>query len=102
VKAQLTTETEDDLAEAQRWYSRQRGIALSHDFRDAVGAGLALIESYPEGQQTVYRNVRRLLLRRFPYALFYVIDEDIAIVIGCFHTARDPNVWQERADVSLE
>ena len=35
---------------------------------------------------------------RFPYALLYIIDEEAIVVIGCFHTARDPSAWQDRSD----
>jgi plasmid stabilization system protein ParE len=101
VNARLTPEAEADLAEAQNWY-RQRGTQVTRDFRQAVQAGLELIERHPMGHPTVYRNVRRVLLHRFPYSLFYFIDGDIAVVIGCFHGARDPRIWQDRSDAALD
>ena len=64
----------------------------------AVRAGLRTIESYPEAQPLTYGPLRRLNLHRFPYALFYVVDGDVIVVTGCFHTARDPSIWQARSD----
>lgn len=42
------------------------------------------------------KNVRRALLRRFPYALFFHVEDDALIVIACFHASRDPSQWQKR------
>jgi hypothetical protein len=38
----------------------------------------------------VYGDFRRLLLRRFPYAIYFVIENDEVIVTGLFHCARNP------------
>jgi toxin ParE1/3/4 len=68
----------------------------------AVAAALDLIEQHPEGQPIVYRTVRRVLLPRFPYTLLYFCDGEVAVVFGCFHSARDPRVWQERSDSAFD
>jgi hypothetical protein len=44
----------------------------------------------------VFKNVRRALLRRFPYSLFFVVEDEALIVIACFHASRDPSHWQKR------
>ena len=44
----------------------------------------------------VFKNVRRALLRRFPYARFFAIEGDTLFVIACFHASRDPLQWQKR------
>jgi hypothetical protein len=52
----------------------------------------------PRQFPVVYKNVRRALLRRFPYALMFVIEpDDTLTVIACFHGSRDPAHWQKRA-----
>jgi hypothetical protein len=68
----------------------------------AVAAVLELIGRYPEGQPILYRKARRALVPRFPYFVLYYVDDDHAIVFGCFHTARDPEMWRERADATLD
>jgi hypothetical protein len=45
----------------------------------------------------VFKSVRRALLRRFPYALFFVVEEQTLFVIACFHASRNPLQWQWRA-----
>jgi toxin ParE1/3/4 len=71
-------------------------------FRQAVEAGLALIANHPKGQPLVGRNTRRVLLRRFPYSLFYYVEGDTVVVYGRLHGSRDPRVWQDRAEAALD
>jgi plasmid stabilization system protein ParE len=44
----------------------------------------------------IHRAVRRALVRRFPYTLFYVIEDEQVTVIACWHASRDPRQWQQR------
>ena len=93
----LVDEAAADIQEARRWYRRQRS-ELANRFIAAVASRLRAIEVYPEAQPRVHGSLRRVLLHRFPYALLYIIDEEAIVVIGCFHTARDPSAWQDRSD----
>ena len=34
--------------------------------------------------------------RRFPYSLFFVIEDETLLVIACFHASRGPAQWQKR------
>jgi hypothetical protein len=52
----------------------------------------------PRQFPVVHKNIHRALLRRFPYALMFVIEPEEALtVIACFHGSRDPVHWQQRA-----
>src|SRR4051812_29287494 len=101
VSARLTPAAEADLSEARRWY-QQAGTQVADRFMRAAASTLDLIERYPEGQPIFYRTARRALVPRFPYALLYYCDAEGAVVFGCFHTARDPSIWQERSDEALD
>ena len=50
----------------------------------------------PRQFPVVHKNIHRALLRRFPYALMFVIDDGTLVVIACFHGSRDPVRWQKR------
>jgi plasmid stabilization system protein ParE len=101
VNARLTPEAEDDITDAWRWY-RQRSVPAADRFMRAMADALDQIERYPEERPILYRTARRALVPRFPYILLYYVDGDDAVVFGCFHTARDPGLWRERADVVLD
>ena len=82
--------------DAQDWYENEaRG--LGRRFRAAVEAVVERMTANPLQFPVVHRNIRRALLRRFPYALMFVIEADDSLtVIACFHGSRDPASWRRR------
>jgi plasmid stabilization system protein ParE len=91
----LRPEAEAELAEAIDWYE-VRGKGLGADFMRAVDAAMAAIERNPERYQIIKGQVRRAVLRRFPYGLIYVASQQDITVLACFHGRRDPRRWIER------
>jgi plasmid stabilization system protein ParE len=86
---------ESELTEAYRWYEAQRqGLGL--EFLFSVEAALAFILRTPELHPLVHKQLRRALIRRFPFGIFYVVDEDAIHVLAVFHGKRNPKRWMER------
>ena len=85
-----------ELIEAQNWYEGE-ATGLGRRFRQTVDALIERITDNPLRFPIVFKNVRRALLRRFPYSLFFVVEDDALIVIACFHASRNPLRWQKRA-----
>jgi plasmid stabilization system protein ParE len=71
-----------DVEGAYRWYEEQRA-GLGGEFLVAVQSGLELIAAHPLAAPVVHRDTRRLLLRRFPYGVFYRQVGDEIVVVGC-------------------
>ncbi len=88
-------EAEFDVAEAYDWYEEQVE-GLGEEFLRAVEACLAAIQRNPIVYPQVHRQVRRALLRKFPYCIFYLSEAQVVIVIACFHARRQPKQWQDR------
>ncbi len=86
-----------DISEAGKWYDQQRA-GLSVDFELCLEAGFEDIQSWPEGYQLKYREVRVRYIKRFPYGIHYLLEEDVIYVLAVFHTGKDPNSWIERLD----
>ncbi len=84
-----------ELIDAQDWYEDE-APGLGRRFREAIDALAERMTAKPWQFPAVFKNVRRALLRRFPYALFFVVDGDTLLVIACFHASRDPAQWQKR------
>ena len=84
-----------DVEEAFSWYEQQRP-GLGEEFLDSVDAGLREIGAYPLRQAIIFRDTRRLLLKRFPYAVFYRVYPRIIVVVACMHGRRDPLRWKAR------
>jgi toxin ParE1/3/4 len=91
----IRPEGEHDIAEAHRWYENQRP-GLGSDFVLCVEDGLAKIQRAPEKYAVVHRNIRRLLIHRFPYRIFYVVDQNSIVVLAVSHARRNPTQWKSR------
>lgn len=88
-------EAEADIAAAQQWYEgRRRGLGL--EFRSALDDTVSSIAANPKLYASVYRSLRRALLRRFPYGVFYLVQPETVIVVGVLHTSRSPRLWRAR------
>jgi len=62
-----------------------------------VGETFDKIGLMPQSHRVIYQGVRRALIRRFPFAVHYRVDRDEVVVIGVFHSRRDPRTWKNRA-----
>ena len=94
-KVIFTQAARTELIEAQDWYEA-KATGVGRSFRHAISLLIERMSSNPLQFPIVFKNVRRALLRRFPYALFFVMGGETLMVIACFHGSRDPMRWQER------
>lgn len=78
----------DDVREARVWYDGQRP-GLGVEFLAAVEDGLLTLETHADLAPVYYRGLRRILLRRFPYKLFYLLEGDRVEVLRVLHAHRD-------------
>ena len=92
----LTSQAENDVAQAFRWYERKRE-GLGVEFLNRVDEAIEIISSNPTLPAKLIGNARRTLLEQFPFAVWYVVTEE-AIVIGCIHSKRDPSLARKRMD----
>jgi plasmid stabilization system protein ParE len=95
MEVRLRPEAEHDLAESAAWYEQQR-TGLGQEFLDAALATFSAITDIPNGFAVIHRSVRRALLHRFPFAVFYVFDRDGVVVLGVLHGSRHPRFWMNR------
>ncbi len=87
-----------EMIDAQDWYENE-ATGLGRRFRAPVDAVIQRVSANPRQFPVVYKGVRRALLRRFPYALMFVVDAgETLTVIACFYGSRDPEDWQKRVN----
>ncbi len=82
-------EVKDDALRAYRWYE-DKSIGLGEEFLRIFYANARELVRNPLIYRKIYKNFRRRLLRRFPYAIYFLIENHTIIVFGLFHTARNP------------
>lgn len=94
----IRPEAEADLTDAAAWYdSREPGLGL--ELLSEVHSGIARAIVSPESFSRVRRNptIRRVLTRRFPYRIFFIVRPDAIVVFAILHAARHDRVWKHRA-----
>ena len=88
-------EAKAEFYDAERWYA-DVSVHLSERFVQAVEDTVKLIAEYPLRFPAIYRERRRVGVRRFPYGLFYQVETDRILLIACFHGKRNPRRWTSR------
>ena len=85
------------ISEAARWYE-QCSPGLGSEFLRAVDVALAENTRMPERYPLVSDKARRVRLRCFPCAVFFVAKPDLVSVLAYPHVRRDPRRWRERVE----
>jgi plasmid stabilization system protein ParE len=92
-------EAEAEITDAAVWYdSRELGLGL--ELISEVHLAIARALKNPESFTRVRRNptVRRVLTRRFPYRVFFIVRLDAIVVFAVLHASRHDRVWKHRAE----
>ena len=91
----IRPEAEAELTEAFAWYE-ERVPGLGAEFLLCVDASFMAILRDPQHHPQVHRSLRRALVRRFPYEIFFVEDDERLVVVSVFHAKRHPKHGQAR------
>lgn len=90
-----TRAANEDLLEARAGYDNIRP-ELGERFALAVDATVEILAEHPLQFPVIYRERRRAGVRRFPYGIFFEVEEHRIVVIACFHGRRNPRRWHSR------
>ncbi|HSW30508.1 MAG TPA: type II toxin-antitoxin system RelE/ParE family toxin [Longimicrobiales bacterium] len=94
-RLRFTPEARLDILDARSWYE-ERAPGLGMEFARAVDVAASAILRFPQAFPEVHAPIRKAVMRRFPYALLFVIEGERILVVGCFHQRRDPQAWVVR------
>jgi hypothetical protein len=98
--ARLCPEADAEIDAAARWYQSQVQ-GLGEQFLDELVDGLQAIEHHPHRYPSYLRapkgrDVRRHLLKRFPYCIIYEVRAAHLLVLAVAHVKRRPYYWWDR------
>jgi plasmid stabilization system protein ParE len=88
---------EADIDEAYAWYAA-RSVQAAARFLDTVALTLTAISRHPESFPTAYPGLRRALLPRYPFGIYFHVDERHFRVVAVVHTRRHPRRWIRRRE----
>ena len=86
---------QEDLLEAQRWYEAQQS-GLGGEFRAAIDSVFGRLVDNPHLYPLVYRGLRRAVVRRFPYLMYFAAEAEVITVVACLHSRRRPGLVRTR------
>jgi len=91
----VSPEAEAEALAAARWYE-EKASGLGAAFLELVEQSLGAIADNPARFPTVARDVRRALLKRFPFGIFFRVRSGRVKVLAILHLSRDPARWRSR------
>lgn len=81
-----------EIEDAQEYYNLQQenlGDRFKKEIQKTIDHILAFPTLFPE----VENNIRRCLLHKFPYSVFYTIDDETIVILSIAHQRRKPFYW---------
>ena len=91
----LRSRAEHDVRDIYLWYEAQR-VGLGEEFVSELRVCLEGLGSHPESAPVVYRDVRRAIISKFPYLVFYVVEPKRVVVLAVLHSSRNAERWPRR------
>src|SRR6266550_3581974 len=91
----LEPEAEAEFLAAGSWYA-ERNPAIAAASRASGARTLEAADRAPHQSPIGLRDIRKALVRTFPYVVYYVVLPDVISVIAIIHGRRDPRLWQAR------
>jgi plasmid stabilization system protein ParE len=95
VRIDYHPEAEAELLGAAAHYGRQAD-ALGARFVDEIEQAISTIAVAPLVWPIVEGEVRRYLVRRFPYGVYYRVLPDRLRILAIKHHRRHPEYWRGR------
>jgi len=97
MKYRFADEALAEYIAAGRYYNQQVP-GLGDAFADEIEAGIRQILDGPRTWRVIEDDVRRFLVGRFPYGIYYTVEDDAIVIWAVKHLHRDPDYWQSRRE----
>ncbi len=85
-----------EFIEASAWYETRR-VGLAVEFVAEIDRCVLLASKQHLQFAVVREDIRRVVAKRFPYSVYFRVEQHRIVVLAIFHVSRDPAIWQSRA-----
>lgn len=86
---------EKDLENSKKYYNEQ-SEELGTVFLLDLKATIKRIEQNPFQFPKIEKEARKANLDKFPFSVFFVVDNLLISIFSIFHTSRNPKIWENR------
>jgi toxin ParE1/3/4 len=87
-QVRLRARAEEDIASARDWYE-ERVSGLGDDFVTEVFRGIHHLSQSADARPKYYGEFRQLLVKRFPYKIFFYFEGETVLVFRVLHAKQD-------------
>jgi plasmid stabilization system protein ParE len=94
VEVVFRPQAEDEALEVRQWYASKR-LGLGREFGEELNRIVERIAEGPLQFPRVHGEIRRAVLSRFPYAVYFRVV-DVVVVVLAIHGRQHPSRWQRR------
>jgi plasmid stabilization system protein ParE len=84
-----TDRSKEDVELAFEWYEKQQK-GLGVEFLNCIEASLNNILNFPEMYAACYLNFRRCVVSRFPFSIFYTVEDYQIVIHAILNNRQDP------------
>lgn len=94
-KVEFSNEAEADFDKSYQYYYLENP-KVAESFLRQINLGLDRIKQNPYFYQVIHKEIRKYVIRKFPFIIYYQIASSVIKVVAFFHTSRNPEIWNER------
>ena len=96
-KLQVSEKSEIEIQTAKVWYEKQ-SVGLGEKFADEIKESIDSLLNPIADHKLVFKNLRRILLHRFPYIVYYIRDEQnfLIEIIAVLHNKQSLDILENR------
>lgn len=88
-------EAESEFNKAIEYYENSES-GLGYDFSIEVHSTIQNIVNFPTAWPVLEEDIRRCLVKRFPYGVVYSIERSGIFILAVMHLRRHPGYWKNR------
>lgn len=92
---EFSDEAEVDFDKQYEYYFEDN-LKVADTFFQRISVSLEKIKQNPYSYPIVYRDIRKYVVKKFPFVIYYQIVDHVIRVIAVFHTSRNPEIWNDR------
>ncbi len=94
MKVKFNSASQRELADAVTYYESQQ-VGLGLRFLVEVDGAVDRIRENPDTWARISSRLRRCLVHRFPFGLYYHTTGDEIQIVAVADLRRDPNRWED-------
>jgi hypothetical protein len=91
----ITEITEIDIVTGKNWYNSQQNT-LGDEFISELENKIKVIKSNPYLFPSIKKDIRKALIKRFPFGIYYFVEGDVINIFAVIHFSRNPKIWKQR------